>query len=125
MIKILEGLFPDTIVAVACEGHVTRADYEKVLIPRVNEALARHGKVRLYYEIGPAFSGIEAGAVWEDTKLGLEHLSRWEKMALVTDVQWIHLAVGAFRFLMPGRLRVFETSQAEEARAWIRVDDER
>ena len=122
MIKILNE-FPETTVAVACEGQVTRADYEKILIPRVNDALARHGKLRLYYEMGPAFSGIDAGAVWEDTKRGLEHLSRWEKMALVTDVQWVRLAVGAFRFLMPGRLRLFNTSQTEEARAWIKADD--
>ncbi len=121
MIKVLEG-FPETIVAAACEGHVTRDDYEKILIPRVNEALARHGKVRIYYEIGPTFSGFDVGAVWEDTKLGLEHLSRWERMAVVTDVRWIRLAVGAFRFMMPGKLRVFDAAQAAEARSWISAE---
>jgi SpoIIAA-like len=121
MIKILEG-FPAATVAVACEGHVTREDYEKVLIPGVNEALAGHDKVRIYYEIGPSFSGFDVGAVWEDAKVGLEHLARYERMALVTDVPWIRLAVGAFRFLMPGRLRVFGTSQANEARTWIAAD---
>jgi SpoIIAA-like len=118
MIKLLEGFSAGT-VAVACEGHVTREDYEKILIPRVNEALARHDKVRIYYEVGPSFSGIDVGAVWEDTKVGFEHLARWERMALVTDVGWIRLAVGAFRFLMPGRLRVFDMARAAEARSWI------
>ncbi|HJS89308.1 MAG TPA: STAS/SEC14 domain-containing protein [Steroidobacteraceae bacterium] len=122
MIKILDG-FPEATVAVACEGHITRQDYEKVLVPRMNEALAGHEKVRIYYEIGPSFSGFEAGAIWEDTKVGLGHLSRYERMALVTDVAWIRLAVGAFRFLMPGRLRLFGTSQANEARAWIKAAD--
>ncbi|HVS75819.1 MAG TPA: STAS/SEC14 domain-containing protein [Steroidobacteraceae bacterium] len=121
MIKILEG-FPEPIVAAACEGQVTREDYERILIPRVNEALARHGKVRIYYEIGPTFSGFDVGAVWEDTKLGLEHLSRWERMAVVTDVRWIRLAVGAFRFMMPGKLRVFDAAQAAEARSWISAE---
>ena len=122
MIKILDG-FPEATVAVACEGHITRQDYEKVLVPRMNEALAGHEKVRIYYEIGPSFSGFEAGAIWEDTKVGLGHLSRYERMALITDVAWIRLAVGAFRFLMPGRLRLFGTSQANEARAWIKAAD--
>jgi hypothetical protein len=120
MIKLLDG-FSEGTVAVACEGYVTREDYEKILIPRINEALARHDKVRIYYEFGPSFSGIDVGAVWEDTKVGLEHLARWERMALVTDVSWIRLAVGAFRFLMPGRLRVFDTAQAGEARLWIKA----
>jgi hypothetical protein len=120
MIKLLDG-FPEEIVAVGCEGQVTREDYERILIPRVNEALARHEKARIYYEIGPSFSGIDVGALWEDTKVGLEHLSRWERMALVTDVRWIRLAVGAFRFLMPGRLRVFDMAQADDARTWIKA----
>lgn len=122
MIRTLDG-FPDTIVAAACEGRVTREDYETILIPRLNEALGRHDKVRIYYEIGPSFTAFDAGAVWEDAKVGLEHLSRYERMALVTDVPWIRLAVAAFRFLMPGRMRVFAASQVQEARAWIQAAD--
>jgi hypothetical protein len=122
MMKILDG-FAETIVAVACEGRVTREDYERILIPRLNEALARHRKVRIYYEISPSFSGFDVGALWEDTKAGLEHLSRWEKMAVVTDIEWIRMTAGAFRFLMPGRLRVFDTARADEARAWIEAAD--
>lgn len=119
MIRMLDG-FPEPIVALACEGHVTRADYEQVLIPRVSKALAGGGKIRLYYELGPAFSGIDAGAVWEDLKIGVEHFSRWERVAVVTDVRWIQHTLEAFRFLMPGRLRIFDTSRTDEARTWIK-----
>jgi SpoIIAA-like len=122
MMRTLDG-FPDAIVAAACDGRVTREDYETVLIPRLNEALGRHDKVRIYYEIGPSFTAFDAGAVWEDAKIGLEHLSRYERMALVTDVPWIRLAVAAFRFLMPGRMRMFGASEAKEARAWIQAAD--
>ena len=94
--------------------------YEQVLIPRVSKALAAGGKIRLYYELGPAFSGIDAGAVWEDLKIGVEHLSRWERVAVVTDVRWIQHTLEAFRFLMPGRLRIFDTNRTDEARAWIK-----
>lgn len=119
MIKMLDG-FPEPIVALAGEGHVTKADYEQVLIPRLSKALAGGGKIRLYYELGPAFSGIDPGAVWEDLKIGVEHLSRWERVAVVTDVRWIRHTLEAFRFLMPGRLRIFDTSRTDEARAWIK-----
>jgi hypothetical protein len=40
-------------------------------------------------------------------------------MAVVTDVDWIRHMINAFRFVMPGQLRVFATAQAAEARAWI------
>lgn len=53
----------------------------------------------------------------------MEHLSRWDRMAVVTDVEWIRLAMNAFRFLLPGRLRVFPVSEIDQARRWITGDD--
>ncbi len=122
MIRLLTG-FPDNVLAAACEGQVTRRDYEEVLVPAANAALQRHQKVRVYYEITPQFTGIDAGAVWEDFRVGMGHLSRWERMACVTDVEWIRFAVNAFRFLMPGTLRVFPVNETDEARRWIVADN--
>ncbi|MGB8278259.1 MAG: STAS/SEC14 domain-containing protein [Methylovirgula sp.] len=118
MIEQLTG-FPDGTLAFVCHGKVTKADYERVIVPAAEKAGKEHGKIRLYYEIGHEFSGIEPGAMWEDFKVGMGHLSQWERIAVVTDVDWIKLAVEAFRFLMPGKLRVFPTAEAEAARAWI------
>ncbi|HTS78855.1 MAG TPA: STAS/SEC14 domain-containing protein [Bryobacteraceae bacterium] len=111
--------FPDNVVALVAKGQVTRHDYEQVLIPKVEAALKRHAKIRLYYELGTQFSGIDPGAAWEDLKVGVEHLTRWERMAIVTDVDWIRHVVNAFRFMMPGNLRVFPTAETAAARVWI------
>jgi hypothetical protein len=62
---------------------------------------------------------MDAGAVWEDFRVGIGHLSGWERIAVVTDVEWIRLAINAFRFLVPGEIRIFPTSEAAEARRWI------
>lgn len=118
MIEILQGL-PGNVVALAATGRVTRRDYEAVLIPKVREALAHHDRIRCYYEVGAAFSGFDGAAMWEDFKLGIEHLTRWERVAVVTDVEWIRLAVNFFRFLVPGETKVFPIAQAAEARRWI------
>lgn len=98
---------------------MTRQDYEAVLVPAVEAALKTNEKVRLYYETAADFGGIEAGAVLEETKVGLDHLGRWERIVLVSDVEWIRVAVEVFGFLLPGRLRVFKSSDAAAARAWI------
>ncbi len=121
MIDILTG-FPDGVVAFAAKGKVTRSDYAGVLVPTVEEAFARHKKIRCYYELGPQFSGMDPGAAWEDFKVGLEHISGWEKVAIVTDVDWIRRAVNVLRFMMPGEVRVFAATQASEARKWITSD---
>lgn len=118
MIEIVES-FPGNVVGVRAKGEVTRKDYLQVLIPAIDKALKKNKKVRLYYELGSQFTGIDFGAEWEDFKLGIEHLSRWERAAVVTDVAWIRHAVGAFRLLMPGEIRVFGTAQMSEARKWI------
>jgi hypothetical protein len=118
MLEILQG-FPASVVALSASGRVTRQDYETVLIPKVREALARHDRIRCYYEIGAAFSAFEGAALWEDFKLGVEHWTRWERIAVVSDVEWIRLAVNFFRFLVPGETKIFPTAQAPEARRWI------
>lgn len=111
--------FPDNVVGFVAKGRVTKRDYEEVLTPIVEQALQRQAKIRFYYELGTEFAGMEAGAFWEDFKVGVGHLTRWEKIAVVTDVDWIRHAMNAFRFLMPGSIKVFSTNRAAEARAWI------
>ena len=118
MIEAISGL-PDNVAAFACHGHVTKADYESVLVPDIEERLRRHEKVRIYYEIDPDFVGIDPGAVWEDTKVGFSHFLRWERFAVVTDVEWIKQTMKFVGFLMPGELRAFPTSEADQARDWI------
>ena len=118
MIQIL-GDFPENVVAVSARGVVTGSDYRNVLVPRVEEALKTHSKIRFYYELGSEFSGMEPGAMWQDFKVGVEHFSRWERIAVVTDVEWIRHAVNAFRFLMPGGIRVFTNPEAPQARVWV------
>jgi hypothetical protein len=36
----------------------------------------------VYYEIAEDFSGFDPGAMWEDFKIGIEHLTRWDKSLL-------------------------------------------
>ena len=100
-------------------GHVTKRDYETVLIPAVREALKQPGKLRLYYQIDPDFSGIEPGAVWDDFKVGMEHLLRWERIAVVTDVDWIRYTIRAFSFVIPGVTKIFAVNEEAKAREWI------
>jgi hypothetical protein len=119
MIELLKG-FPDNVVAVSCKGRVTKGDYDNVLVPTVDKALKMHDKMRLYYEAGPEFGGIDPSAAWEDFKIGMEHFRRWQRVALVTDVDWIKRTMQIFGFIMPGDMRVFPVAEAAQARAWIK-----
>lgn len=118
MIEHLQN-FPDGVLAFICKGRVTKADYDSILVPAVVKTLKEHEKVRLYYETAADFSAIEPGAMWEDFKVGMEHLTRWERIAVVTDVEWIKQTMRFFSFLMPGAMKLFSTTEAAQAREWI------
>lgn len=118
MITLLPDL-PSNTIGLAASGRVTGADYEQILIPAVEAALEKHKKLRLLYELGGDFTGIDPSAMWDDMKLGLSHLSAWERMAVVTDVSWIAHAMNIFKFVMPCPVRVFPLSERQAARQWI------
>jgi len=118
MIEILKN-FPDNVVALSCEGQVTKEDYERILVPAVLEALKRHDKIRLFYKTSANFTGYDAGAIWEDLKIGVEQPTRWERVAVVTDVDWIVQMMRLFSFLMPCPTKLFPPSELAQAHAWI------
>jgi hypothetical protein len=111
--------FPDNVAAFAFHGHVTKTDYDTVLIPDFEDRLARHKKVRIYCEIPSDFERFDPGAVREDTKFGFGHYFDWERAAMVTDVEWVnHVAKFSefFGFLWPGEYRAFPQAEADKAR---------
>jgi hypothetical protein len=114
MLELIEGL-PKNVVGIAASGKVTIQDCHDVLMPAIQKARKWHDKIRLYYELNSRFPG----SAWDDLDLGLEHASCCERVAIVTDIGWLRLTVKAVRFLIPAKIRVFSTDQAEEGRAWI------
>jgi hypothetical protein len=112
MIELIDGL-PRNVVGISVKGRVTREECRAVLAPAIASSLRWRDKIRLYYELGSRFPG----SGWDD--LDFEHASCCERIAIVTDIAWVRLTVKAIRFLIPGEIRVFDTSETAAARAWI------
>jgi len=118
MIKPIPDL-PDNILGFEASGKVTGKDYEIILVPAVESKLKEFKNVRLLYHFGPDFSGYELEAIWDDTKIGLKHLTAWERIAIVTDTEWICSATRIFGFTMPGHIRVFKNDELPAAKNWV------
>ena len=118
MVELIPDL-PDNVIGFSARGKVTAEDYESIILPTVEEKLATHAKLRVLYHLGPEYDGFTPGAVWDDMKVGFKHPLSWEKIAVVTDVEWIR---GATRFLglaIPCAVRIFAHDALPEALAWI------
>jgi hypothetical protein len=119
MLKLIEDL-PEGVVGVEARDKVTAEDYENVLVPAVEAARrAGDGKVRLLYVLGDDMPDYTTGAAWEDAKIGLGHLRSWERIAVVSDEDWLRRAIGGLGWLMPGEIRVFDMDDLDDAREWV------
>jgi hypothetical protein len=110
---------PDTVLGFRASRELTSDDYRNVLVPAVEASLRSRDKVRLLYVLGDEVTGLSAGAAWEDTKVGVAHITRWEKIAVVTDKEWLRHSVNIFGYLIPGEIKAYTTADEGNARAWI------
>ncbi len=121
MIRLL-GHMPVGVLGLEAIDDVEKEDYENVVLPAIEAAVAEHGKVRLVYVLGPEFDDYEGEAVWEDLKLGARHPTSFERMAVVTDARWAGPGVKMLSLLWPGQARAFPLSEIEAAKRWAAED---
>ena len=118
MITSITGL-PNNVLGFTAHGEITAEDYQSVLVPAVEAKLYKMDRIRMLYVLGEGFEGITSTAAWEDTKVGLKHLTQFSRIAVVSDVGWINTSVKAFGFAMPCEVRVFHNKNLQEASTWI------
>ncbi|MDD5727656.1 MAG: STAS/SEC14 domain-containing protein [Victivallales bacterium] len=118
MIEIIDNL-PENVVGFNAKAHISGDDYEKVLIPLIEEKLKKFAKINLLYHIGEEFEGFEARAMWDDAKAGFMHLHSWGKIAIVTDVSWIRKTSKVFAFLIPAPVKIFADGEFDAAVEWV------
>jgi hypothetical protein len=107
---------PDGVIGFEASGTLRAEDYRDVVLP-VLERAAQTGEVRIVL-VFRDFGGVSAGAMWQDLKMGVEHLRAWKRIALVTDVDWMRNLTSVFGWMTPGETRTFTLDQRAEAVSW-------
>src|SRR4029453_12590115 len=109
---------PTGPIGLEAVGKVTDDDYRTVLLPAIEAAMERND-VRLLYVLGEDFESYSPGAMWSDTRLWAGHRDAWARVAVVTDVDWVENGIRAFSWLMPGKIRVFDDDDVDQAKLWL------
>src|SRR5215471_4470164 len=104
MIMELRDL-PAGVVGFEASGKLAAEDYRDVVLPAIEKAVATGG-VRIVIVMRD-FDGLTGGALWQDLKMGLQHLRGWKKTALVTDIGWMRQATDLFGWMTPGETKTF------------------
>ncbi|MCB1369228.1 MAG: STAS/SEC14 domain-containing protein [Rhodobacteraceae bacterium] len=108
----------DAVLAFRAIGKITDEDYKSALIPAVEDQIMALGKARFVYVIGPEFESFGGGAMLDDALFGLHHWRDFERIAVVTDRDWITNAMRIFAPLMPAKTKLFHTDELNDALAW-------
>jgi SpoIIAA-like len=121
MVEVIPNMPPGTL-GFRVSGRLTREDYTGVLVPPLREALDAGGRLRVLYAIGPELH-LEPGALLEDLKLefdlGIRHREVWERIAVVTDLDWLWRAFQLFSWMVPGEIRLFHEGEIDLAKNWL------
>ena len=121
MVERMTDMPPGTL-GFRVTGDVRREDYDAVLVPELRAAMEAGDGLRTLYLI-EGLDDMEAGALWADTKLGVDmgvrHRGDWERSAIVTDISWMVHAMKVFGWMVPGEARVYPVAELDAAKAWV------
>jgi hypothetical protein len=105
------------VIGFEATGKIAAEDYRDVILPALQQA-ATTGDVR-FLIVMRSFEGMSGGAVWQDLKVGLEHLRAWKRIALVTDISWMSHATDLFGWMTPGETKTFPLASQDDAVRWL------
>jgi len=122
MLQLINDL-PDHVVGIHAVGEVTKDDYERILLPKMNELVKRQGEINYLLVLETDVQNFTLGSWWQDLKLGLKNFTRWNKIAVVTDQKSIEWFSDVFRFFIPGKSKGFTLNELERAIKWVSEND--
>lgn len=120
MLERLRDL-PTGVYGLRASGRVSKEDYDRVLVPMLDEARAAGTRVRLLYHFATSFERFTPGGAWEDTRVGLQYLRLFERCAVVSEREWLRAATRAVGGLLPCPVRAFSENEWTEALTWLRA----
>jgi hypothetical protein len=103
-------------------GEVEDDDWEETVEPVLRQEIAAGRNVRLLYLIGTEARQVEGDAMSADTGFRVRHATSYERVAVVSDEDWIRPALRGLSFLLPGKAQGFRVRDLADAKAWLTED---
>ncbi len=118
MIHHLENL-PTNIVGFKATGEITQKDFTEIVMPKVKALIDETDKLNYLLVLDTSLKNFTIGAWMKDAMMGIKHLTKWNRAAIVSDVEAIRNFTNFFSYLMPGEFKGFEHSELQQAIDWV------
>lgn len=109
----------DNVVAFRALAEVTKEDFLKVVVPAVEHLVKQINEINFLLVLDTDIQNFTAGAWLQDALLGLKHLGKWNRAAIVTDTEEIITFTNGFSFVVPGEFHGFKKDQFNKALNWV------
>ena len=118
MIHTIKNL-PSNMVGFKAVGEISEKDFTDTLMPEVKTLIDKTDKLNYMLVLDTSIKHFSVGAWFQDAILGVKYLTKWNRAAIVTDVESIRTFTNIFSVLIPGEFKGFEHSQLQEAIDWV------
>jgi len=118
VIEILKDI-PENVAGFRAKGEVTQDDYKDVMVPHVSHLVQKVDEINFLFLIDTELENFTMGAWLQDGLLGLKHLTKWHRGAIVTDSEGARKFTDAFSIIAPGEFRGYKKDQFQEAVDWV------
>jgi hypothetical protein len=118
MIQHLENL-PSNIVGFKATGEITEKDFIQTVIPKVKALIDKTDNLNYLLVLDTSLRNFTIGAWMKDAMMGIKYLTKWNRAAIVSDVDAIRNFTNFFSYLVPGEFKGFEHKQLQQAIEWV------
>lgn len=98
---------------------VTKDDFDQVVLPAVTELVQRTNELNYMLVLDTPLKNFTTGAWIKDALLGLNNLTKWNRVAIVGDSESLNTFTNMFSKIVPGEFKGYSPDEFKEAVEWV------
>lgn len=122
MVTQINGLAGST-VGFTLTGEINKEDYETIIFPAVKRITDLFSTLNLLLVINTDLSKFSPGAWMMDAALGLKNLTKFNRVALVSNSHLVRNMTSMANVVIPGEYKFFLMTEESEAKIWVSDSD--
>ena len=109
----------DNVAAFRALAEVTKEDFQSVVVPAIEKLVKNIEEINFLLVLDTDIGNFTAGAWLQDALLGIKHLGKWNRAAIVTDSEEIITFTNGFSYVAPGEFKGFKKLDFNKALNWV------